>query len=123
MGAVNNLIARLSEDPELITEQSMKYANEMFQEWREINQFLIQVDTDFIVWACLDFYELIFFVMASKFYVEDPHITLEDVINTLKVFKRITNIISFLIIIWTRRIMIVKLSGSFREVRVWLPYP
>lgn len=33
--------------------------------------------------------------MASKFYVEDPHITLEDVINTLKVFKRITNIISF----------------------------
>lgn len=95
LGAANNLIARLSEDPEVITEQSMKYANEMFQEWREINQFLIQVDTDFIVWACLDFYELIFFVMASKFYVEDPHITLEDVINTLKVFKRITNIISF----------------------------
>ena len=53
----DSLIARLSEDPEVITEQSMKYANEMFQEWREINQFLIQVDTDFIVWACLDFYE------------------------------------------------------------------
>ncbi|QHS71561.1 drug-responsive transcription factor PDR3 [Saccharomyces paradoxus] len=95
LGAVNNLIARLSEDPEAITEQSSKYADEMCQEWREINQFLMQVDTDFIVWACLDFYELIFFVVASKFYVGDPHITLEDVINTLKVFKRITNIISF----------------------------
>ncbi|CAI4055059.1 hypothetical protein SKDZ_02G1030 [Saccharomyces kudriavzevii ZP591] len=95
LGAVNNLIARLSEDPEIMTEQSLKYADEMYQDWKEINQFLIQVDTDFIVWSCLDFYELIFFVMASKVYVESPHVTLEDVISTLKVFKRITNIMSF----------------------------
>ena len=94
-GAVTNLIARLSEDPEVLTEQTLKYADEMYRDWKEINQFLIQVDTDFIVWTCLDFYELIFFVMASRFYVENPHISLEDVINTLKVFKRITNIMSF----------------------------
>ncbi|CAI4054885.1 hypothetical protein N7582_000192 [Saccharomyces uvarum] len=95
LGAVNNLIARLSEDPEVMTEQSLKYADEMFQDWKKTNEFLVKVDTDFTVWSCLDSYELIFFLMASKVYAQSPRITLDDVISTLKVFKRITKIIFF----------------------------
>ena len=95
LGAVSNLIARLSEDPEVMTDQSLKYGEEMFQDWKKTNEFLAKVDTDFTVWSCLDSYELIFFLMASKIYVQSPSVTLDDVISTLKVFKRITKIIYF----------------------------